>query len=114
MNAKPSALIIMTPPDDGPMAHDFGGDSYQSAKRAIMQPAHSPCGHGDAGSGGTAPPDPTEMGRALASAGLSVADLADWLTEVASVALPAGADLELDVEADAEAPGDDPPDDYGR
>jgi hypothetical protein len=54
------------------------------------------------------------MGRALASAGLSVADLADWLTEVASVALPAGADLELDVEADAEAPGDDPPDDYGR
>ena len=53
MNAKPSALIIMTPPDDGPM-------------------------------------------------------------EVASVALPAGADLELDVEADAEAPGDDPPDDYGR
>ena len=105
MHGKPQAILLISPEMEAPMAHDFGGEGFLAAKKSMMK--GEPCPSGD----GTPmdPPDPEEIGRALASAGLDPTDLAEWLTSVAAIALPEGADLELDVSKD-DAP-DRPPDD---
>lgn len=108
MHGKSKAILLISPEMEGPMAHDFGGDGFLAAKKSMMHA--EPCGS-DESHGGTPmdPPDPEEIGRALASAGLDPNDLAEWLTSVAAIALPEGADLELDVSKDDEP--DHPPDD---
>ena len=99
MHGKSKAILLISPEMEGPMAHDFGGDGFLAAKKSMMHA--EPCGS-DEPHGGTPmdPPDPEEIGRALASAGLDPNDLAEWLTSVAAIALPEGADLELDVSKD--------------
>ena len=76
MQGKPQAILLVSPDMEGPMAHDFGGDGFLTAKKAMMH--GKPCGSDESHEG-------TPM------------DLAEWLTSVAAIALPEGEDLELDV-----------------
>ncbi len=96
MHGKSKAILLISPEIEGPMAHDFGGDGFLAAKKAMMHAEPCPSSEGTP----MDPPDPEEIGRALASAGLDPNDLAEWLTSVAAIALPDGADLELDVSKD--------------
>jgi hypothetical protein len=108
MQGKPQAILLVSPDMEGPMAHDFGGDGFLTAKKAMMH--GKPCGSDESHEGTPMdPPNPDEIGRALASAGLSTSDLAEWLTSVAAIALPEGEDLELDVSKGDDG-NDGPPD----
>ena len=108
MHGKPQAILLISPDSGDQMAHDFGGEGFLAAKKSMMHAEPCPSGEGTP----MDPPDPEEIGHALASAGLSTADLAEWLTSVAAIALPEGADLELDVSKDDEP--DHPPDNEGN